>query len=426
VFVWRTGVRFHYRCRCAIAAARVIGEAARSLREGPEADMKLDIRNRMLTVVLLGALTSALSLVALWRVLSITTAQRLERARDVAQEEIDRLVSGSGENPGATLVGMRAGELNAAAPPGEWRHAVEAARGKGALVEERVGNSTLVVVTRDLGGGRVVWAGYLVAPPAWLRTWQIIVSMLAVATAALVFVSIVVARRLALSRAEEERLSRELTQKERLAALGRVAAGVAHEVRNPLASIKLRLDLAAAGAQLPSEVEGALVNASSEIARLDRLVSDLLMVAGRPLGPRKPSSLGELAQSRAQVLAPWAAQKGVEISVEGDARASVDPDSVARAFDNLLRNAVEASPPGGHVTARVEKSEGAARVVVEDGGPGVAEERAAELFEPFFTTKPEGTGLGLAITRAIARAHGGELTYARAQTVTRFELSVPA
>jgi signal transduction histidine kinase len=392
--------------------------------------MKLDIRNRMLTVVLLGALTSALSLVALWRVLSITTAQRLERARDVAQEELDRLVSGSGENPGATLVGMRAGELSAAAPPPPlppmaWRHAIEAARQQGKLVEERVGASTLVAVTRDLGGGRVAWAGYLVQPPAWLRTWQIIVSMLALATAALVFVSIVVARRLALSRAEEERLSRELTQKERLAALGRVAAGVAHEVRNPLASIKLRLDLAAAGAQLPSDVEGALVNASSEIARLDRLVSDLLMVAGRPLGPRKSSSLGELAQSRAQVLAPWAAQKGVDIVVEGDARASVDPDSVARAFDNLLRNAVEASPPGGHVTARVQKSEGAARVVVEDAGPGVAEERAGELFEPFFTTKPEGTGLGLAITRAIARAHGGELTYARAQTVTRFELSVP-
>src|SRR5262249_4375258 len=155
-------------------------------------------------------------------------------------------------------------------------------------------------------GDKVVWAGYLVPPPVWLRSWQIVVFFLTFATALLVVVSIVVALRLARSREIEAELQRELAQKERLAALGRVAAGVAHEVRNPLASIKLRLVLAAAGAALPTDVESALSNASSEIARLDRLVSDLLVVAGRKTGPREPRSLGELAESRAQVMQPWA------------------------------------------------------------------------------------------------------------------------
>src|SRR6185436_1681399 len=85
-----------------------------------------------------------------------------------------------------------------------------------------------------------------------------------------------------------EGLLRELAQKERLAALGRVVAGVAHEVRNPLASIKLRLDLTAAAHSLPEPVALAIKAASHEILRLDRLVSDLLLVAGKKMGPIRP------------------------------------------------------------------------------------------------------------------------------------------
>src|SRR5262249_43680308 len=103
-----------------------------------------------------------------------------------------------------------------------------------------------------------------------------------------------------------------------------------------------------------------------------------------------------------------------------------DPDAVARALDNLLRNAVEASPEGGRVELRVEEGDGTVRVVVEDLGPGVPAARAAELFEPFFTTKADGTGLGLALSRAPPRAPGGDVVYAREGGVTRFELVLPA
>jgi signal transduction histidine kinase len=230
---------------------------------------------------------------------------------------------------------------------------------------------------------------------------------------------------LARARREEERLARELSENERLTALGRVAAGVAHEVRNPLASIKLRLDLAASSAELPEPVERAISHASSEIMRLDRLVADLLVVAGRSTGPRQRLSLGELALARSEALAPWAAERGVQIDVIGDAGVEAHADSLGRALDNLLRNAVEASARGGRVTLRIEAEGTRTTLRVCDAGPGVDAARVSELFEPFFTTKPDGTGLGLPLARSIARAHGGDVRYARHGEQTAFELELP-
>ncbi|MCU1276684.1 MAG: Flagellar sensor histidine kinase FleS, partial [bacterium] len=188
----------------------------------------------------------------------------------------------------------------------------------------------------------------------------------------------------------------------------------------------LRLDLTADG-ELPDAARKAIAAASAEIARLDRLVRDLLLVAGNKLGPRRAVDLGGLVQARVEALRPWAATRGVTVNSGGSGGADVDGESVARALDNLLRNAVEASPSGGAVEVRVggESTQGTTIVQIEDLGSGVAPARAAELFEPFFTTKAEGTGLGLAISRAIARAHGGDVTYVRAGAVTRFSLTLP-
>jgi signal transduction histidine kinase len=232
-------------------------------------------------------------------------------------------------------------------------------------------------------------------------------------------------QRLALARREEERLAQELFDNERLAALGRVAAGVAHEVRNPLASIKLRLDLAASLERLPPALEQAIAHATSEIERLDRLVADLLVVAGRSTGPRVSFSLGQLARTRAEALGPWADERRVTIDVAGDATVQAHADSLGRALDNLLRNAIEASPPGARVRVEIEELDERARLAVSDAGAGVPEPRQSELFEPFFTTKPNGTGLGLPLARSIARAHGGDVHYARVGQETRFELDLP-
>jgi len=451
------------------------------------------IRYRLLTIVLLGVLTSALSVVALVQLLTTSTAQRVERARDAVGEEVDRLAAAPSELTEPTrsgIIAMRGGVwVGDKVPPGIPARMAEAARV--AVSRSRAGNGRVVAEVSEVDGmhvvaarpvdapaanglpaGSVVVVTYVVRPLPSLATWQRIVALLTGATVLLVgtaLYSIVTVNRgatglqvalralasdlrapvprpsvreldaiadgiaelagkLADARTKEEQLAHELAQNERLAALGRVAAGVAHEVRNPLASIKLRLDLASASASapLPANVAHAIAHATREIDRLDRLVADLLVVAGRAVGPKGEADLGSLVLARAEGLAPWAEERGIVVSTTGSGPAVVDADAMARAVDNLLRNAVEASPRGAKVIARVAKEGWRVVVRVEDEGPGVAEGRADELFEPFFTTKPAGTGLGLAISRAIARAHGGDVVYARAADVTCFALSVAA
>jgi signal transduction histidine kinase len=310
---------------------------------------------------------------------------------------------------------------------------------------------------------------YAVRPPQFINVWRFITASLAVATLLLVGTavsSVVLVRRgasalnaalsalandlgspvprppvpeladladhiehlagaLARAQTEKERLGTELAQRDRLAALGRVAAGVAHEVRNPLASIKLRVDLGRLKPDTPEQLARELASVSDEITRLDRLVADLLVVAGRRAFSRTPTSLGQLVEKRAGLLAPWAAERQVRIETTGTATSSLDADAVARAVDNLVRNAVEASPEGATVEVEVREDDKGAQVRVKDHGRGVDDARVPELFEPFFTTKPDGTGLGLALSRAIAASHGGTLRYARDGGVTCFELSFP-
>jgi signal transduction histidine kinase len=236
----------------------------------------------------------------------------------------------------------------------------------------------------------------------------------------------------ALTEAEKERsrLTQELTRRERLASLGRVVAGVAHEVRNPLTSIKLQVDLArqalASGRVDHASLAGDLGEVGAEVSRLDRLVADLLVVSGRRTGVKVETDLRALLTQRAEQASSWAAERDVRCEAAGEGSALIDRDGVTRAVDNLLRNAVEASPRGARVEAIVRAVDDArVAITVTDAGEGVPEARVKELFEPFFTTKSEGTGLGLALSRAVAEAHGGSLVYRREGSRTVFEITLP-
>jgi signal transduction histidine kinase len=438
-------------------------------------------------VAVLGLVTAALSGDALYRAISVTRAQRLERGREAVRDEIERLARLGPDaiaSTVSTVVGLRAGVARgatapaaiAAAVPVSWREAMRAtaARAAGsaapAEAEFDVDGGQLVAHVAPGPRGELLWAADFVRPSPTLQSWRLMVvalafsALLLVAAASYSLVSVkraaaglqgaltalgddlsaavprseirelddiavgigALARRLDEARRIQDRMGRDLARQERLAALGRVVAGVAHEVRNPLASIKLRLDLAAGGGvALPPEARAAIDHASSEITRLDRLVADLLIVSGRALGERTALDLGTLMWARAEALAPWAALRRVTIAASGAGEVVGDGDALARALDNVLRNAVEASPDGAAVEARVEADEDGVRVRIVDHGAGVPAGRAGEIFEPFFTTKPDGTGLGLAISRAIARAHGGDLTYARAGDLTCLELTLP-
>ena len=233
------------------------------------------------------------------------------------------------------------------------------------------------------------------------------------------------AAHLAEAQERESRLRQDLSHRDRLSALGRVAAGVAHEIRNPLTGIKLKLDVLERAEDVTSQVRGDVRSCLEEIGRLDRVVQSLLLVARKSKRQDRSVALGSLVDERAHLLENVAANRSVKIRREGNAGVIGDRDEIARVFDNLLRNAVEASPPKQEVVARLSRSDDVVEVRIIDHGSGVPDERQAELFEPFFTSKAEGTGLGLWLSRSLVEAHGGSLTYERVGEATVFRMTLP-
>jgi len=227
------------------------------------------------------------------------------------------------------------------------------------------------------------------------------------------------------STAEVRRLEAEVIRTERLAALGEAAAVVAHEVRNPLATLAnitqlLRLEPA------PSERAVELLEMQqSEVDRLDRMVQDLLCYT-RPLQPRLSSmELTQVIRNVAALAGPRAAEGRVRLEVELGPQHHLqgDLDHLHMALANVLQNAIEASPQGSCVRVEVHRGEGQVSVRVDDEGGGVPAGVIERVFEPFFTTRARGSGLGLAITQRIMKAHGGEVRVSNlARRGARFEL----
>jgi signal transduction histidine kinase len=261
------------------------------------------------------------------------------------------------------------------------------------------------------------------------------------ATACLVFlvVSVVVGtlaahlrleeRRLRGSLSELERARDRLVAEEKLAAVGRLSAAIAHEIRNPVAMISSSLAASHREDRTPEVRRQLLDIAGQEAERLERLTRDFLAYAHTRAPERKRTPLASTLGYVADLARGRASEIPVAMRTEcADAlHAYLDPFQTHQALLNLVMNALEATPAGGTVTLGARN--GAASGVtlfVENTGPAIGDEVIARIFEPFFTTRPGGTGLGLAIARNIARAHGGELELtANEPGRVRFELSVP-
>jgi signal transduction histidine kinase len=206
---------------------------------------------------------------------------------------------------------------------------------------------------------------------------------------------------------------RALGRSASLAAVGELSAGIVHEMRNPLASVKLNLQgLLEMLRGDPSAQECAGL-ALDQANRLEHMLSDLLHF-GRPLElRRRPVRLQEVIDEVLPLVQEEARRKGVSLRVQdglGGADLWLDAELLIRALTNLLTNAIQWSPPGGTVrlvAAPLPDAPEWFAIAVQDEGPGVPPERRERLFQPFFTTRPEGTGLGLANVRKIVEHHGG-------------------
>ncbi len=207
-------------------------------------------------------------------------------------------------------------------------------------------------------------------------------------------------------------LEKELQRNERLAALGKMAAGVAHELRNPLSSIKGLAVVLQAGFAVPSKEAETADILVKEVERLNRSIGELLDYA-RPEKLRLESaSIPEIIGKTVSLVEGDAQSYGIAIHLDPAddlPQVPVDIDKMNQVFLNLLLNAIQAMEHGGELTVRTELSEQIMVIIVRDTGVGIPPENLSRIFDPYFTTKNDGTGLGLALSSKIVEEHGGHL-----------------
>ncbi|QEI09295.1 sensor histidine kinase [Pigmentiphaga aceris] len=224
-------------------------------------------------------------------------------------------------------------------------------------------------------------------------------------------------------------LSGKLAQSERLATLGRISAGLAHEIRNPLATMRMKAEnaLAAPLEVRDKRVASALESVLSQTERLEGLVSSLLALTQPFRVDRKPLDLRLWLAERVQIHADAAVKHGIsmvlkideETAVHAQPLALLDPLQMDRALDNLLLNALAHTPYGGTIEIGARRTaNGALLLWVADDGVGIPEALRENLFEPFTTARAGGTGLGLALVREIVQAHGGRVSLADTSRAT--------
>ncbi len=254
--------------------------------------------------------------------------------------------------------------------------------------------------------------------------------------------------RFAMQRGSLQRIERRLQEAERLAAIGQLAAGVAHEINNPAAFVLNNLTVALdqvmqlksepdaagriSGMQMLDELEECIKDSLDGIRRISGITKDLSELA-HP-GPRERTRLNLLevsAQSVKLLKAKAAGRCALIVRPTNLPSVLADRGQLMQAVMNLVDNAIAAIPPGAprenwvRISAAFDQDH--VRLSVEDSGAGISQEIAARVFEPFFTTKPagKGTGLGLALTRSIARQHDGDLVFESLVRGTRFSLVLP-
>jgi signal transduction histidine kinase len=220
---------------------------------------------------------------------------------------------------------------------------------------------------------------------------------------------------------ENARLSSELRRSEtaleranRLSSIGTLAAGIAHEIRNPLTAVKTFLDLLPQRLNDPEFVTGFRELSLQELKRVTNLINDLLAFGKSTSTERRPVELGHVLDQVVRLLESTARKRQVRLELLADPRvppAWADPDQIKQIVLNLVLNAIEASPADQVVMLRLQTAaRDTVALEVRDRGSGIPPEQLESIFHPFFTTKEQGTGLGLSLVHQMVVEHGGEIT----------------
>jgi signal transduction histidine kinase len=317
---------------------------------------------------------------------------------------------------------VRAAQLvgSALLVPEEWEYAAVAslaeasdlsAVGLSAIVERHGFAAAAPVAAGEAGAAAVILLGEAEGRPEWVRP-----RILAELGAAAQRLRGPAAAALAASRLAQ--LDAKVRRLDRLAALGDLVAEIVHEIRNPLVSVKTFLQLLPEREGDPEFRESFLEVASEEVRRIERLL-DAVLQHGRPASPLRgdaTTSATDVFESVAQLVGHRAAERGVRLEIdaaEGLPDVRILDDALRQVVLNLTLNAIDATPSGGYVRLRADRSKDHVVIVVEDEGPGIPPELASKLFEPFVSTKEDRPGgLGLAITRRIIEEAGGTIEVA--------------
>lgn len=219
-------------------------------------------------------------------------------------------------------------------------------------------------------------------------------------------------------------MEEELRRKDRLAALGEMVAGMAHEIRNPLASIKAGIEALSIKDSEESKYKKIIL---SEIERLERIVRDMMLYAGQQNLNRERVNLKNLIKQSIVMLNQNIRERNIAIeeSYNGELECMVDRDHMITVLNNLMFNAIESIGTDGKVKISVRGKEEEMEIEISDTGGGIEDEDLSKIFIPFFTTKNKGTGLGLSITNRIIQKHNGRIKAENNNGGASFYIHIP-
>ncbi|MCB2229919.1 ATP-binding protein [bacterium] len=211
------------------------------------------------------------------------------------------------------------------------------------------------------------------------------------------------------SRKKAEDMRLQLERSHKMSLVGQIAAGMAHEIKNPLASIKGAVEILCEDGTSEEDKAEFQAIVLKEVKRINASVTDFLEFARPSETTLAVLNLADVVRSSLKQIQPQALRRDIRIisHVEDPVIVMADEEKIHQVMLNLLLNAVDASPDESNVTISLGTEESDARITIEDSGNGISEENVSKIFEPFFTTKSTGTGLGLAIAKSIVERHKG-------------------